>query len=150
MVVVAEKDTFIAVELHGQNPSQRGNLAFRDDISHQRLFLALGATYQDPSLVRGEIIPVDPTAEFSQLLFDQEAVVESAQPTWYTEDWVTVRLADGRSIVIRADRNNIQGAVAVKPEGLDYMNIGDHRIDTLKLDDPNRTTPPTKFLPGTD
>ena len=155
MVVVTEKDTFIAVELHGQNSSQRGSLAFREDISHRRLNLALSfavgedVTYLDPKTVHGEILPVDPTAEFSQLLFNQEAVVESAQPTWYTEDWVTIRLADGRSIVIRADRNKIQGSVAVKPEGLDYMNIGKHKIDTLRLDYPNKTIPPVKFLPGT-
>ncbi len=148
MVVVAEKDAFIAVELHDQEPDKRGNLAFREDISHKRLFLALGATYQDPSLVRGEIIPVDPKSEFSQLLFDREAIVAEAKPSWYTEDWVTIGLVDGRSIVIRADRNKIQGAIAVKPGGVDYMNIGDHRVDTLRLDNPLKTTVPSEFLPS--
>lgn len=148
MTVIAEKDAFIAIELHGQELDKRGNLAFREDISHKRLFLALGATYQDPSLVRGEIIPLDPRSEFSQLLFDQEAIVDEARPSWYTEDWVTIRLVDGRSIVIRADRNKIKGAISVKPSGTGYMNIGSHRVDNLRLDDPSKTVIPSKFLPS--
>lgn len=154
MVIVAEKDTFIAVELHDQDPNKRGNLAFREDISHRRLHLPLSfaagqdVTYQDQSFVRGEVIPVDPTAEFSKLLFDREAIFEASQPTWYTEDRVTVRLADGRGIVIRADRNKIQGAIAVKPGGIDYMNIRDNKVDTLRLDDLTRSSIPSKFLPS--
>lgn len=154
MVIVAEKAAFIAVELHGQDAIQRSSLAFRGDISHSRLNLGLSlatgenVTYLDPETVQGEILPVDPTAEFSQLLFNQEAIVRSTRPSRYTEDWVTVSLADGRSIVIRADRGGLQGAIAVKPSGLDYMNIGDNRVDTLKLDNPSQAFVPSKFLPN--
>lgn len=154
IVVLAGKGGFIAIELYDQDPSKRGNLAFREDIGHRRLHLPLSfaagqdVTYQDQSFVSGEIVPIDPTVEFSQLLFDKEAVVEESIPSWYTEDWVTIRLAGGRTIIIRADKNKIQGAVAVKPEGLDYMNIGEHRVDTLRLDDPARTSVPSKFLPS--
>ncbi|OGH20647.1 MAG: hypothetical protein A3D74_03500 [Candidatus Levybacteria bacterium RIFCSPHIGHO2_02_FULL_37_13] len=154
MAIAVEKGTFIAVELHDyKNPEHRANLAFRDDISHRRLNLALSfasgqdVTYLDPKTAKGEIFPVDPAAQFAQFVFDKEAVIQSVKPTWYTEDWITVRLADDRSIVIRADRMKLIGAMLVNKNGIDYMNIrGD--VTGIKLGNPEEKPPTVKFLPN--
>lgn len=154
MVIAAERDGFIAVELHDyKDPKRRANLTFRDDISHRRLNLALSTisggdvTYLDPKTVSGEMLPVDPAGKFAEFAFEQEAVIDTAQPTWYTEDWVTVRLQDGRNIVIRADRLKLTGAVKIDPEGVDYLNTrGD--VSVIQLEKPEQYSPNARFLPG--
>ena len=154
IVVAAERDSFIAVELHDyKNPARRANLAFRDDISHRRLNLALSAasgedvTYLDPKTVSGEMLPVDPAADFARFAFEQEAEIEGVRPSWYTEDWVTVNLADGRSIVIRTDRMKLTGAMSLDQQGVDHLNMrGD--VSSIALNQPEQYSPRTKFLPG--
>jgi hypothetical protein len=151
--IVGTKDAFIAVEFKDPDPQKSGNLAFRDDISHQRLNLALSfdaredVTYQDPSFVNGETIPLDPTAQFTQLLLNSEANIKNITPSWWTEDWITLNNQNGGRLVIRADRNSIRGAIKLQPSGVEYMNIGDSAIETIALDQPTNEPIPLKYIP---
>lgn len=153
--IIGEKETFIAVEKKGQNKKSDANLAFRDDISHTRLDLVASfaanddITYKDKSFISGETVGVDPSAEFTQIALDKGIEVQTVTPSWYTEDWFTIRSPQRDSLIIRADRNHILGAVAITPKSIDYLKIGDSGdFGDLKLAEPPIGSIPSQIKPA--
>lgn len=130
ILAIAERDGFIATEIRdSSNLDRNANLAFRDDISHRRLNFAASmikgenVIYNDSSLVHGDTLSVDSEADFVRFSFDEGSEIEEVRPSWYTEDRLTVRLTDGRYVVIRTDRMALTGAISINPSGVDYLNM---------------------------
>jgi hypothetical protein len=133
---VAPKGGFVAVELYNSSKGKT-NLAFRDDIRHRRINMALSgaiggeAIYVDPNPVSGETLGLDPAAMFSEIAFEDKAQVDSIQPTWYTEDWTTIRLNNGTSIVVRADRGRFLGGIMETNDAIGTISLGQNPVPQL-------------------
>lgn len=159
IAVVAQPGAFIALEKDkGQNKKAKDvNLAFRGDISHKRLDLMTSmvagkdVTYQDASMVKGETVGIDPSADFVQVALAKGMRLKNVKPTWYTEDWFSLTAPDWQSLVLRADRNSILGAATISPRGINLLQIGDDpAIQSLKLSEPPQGVIPSKVLPGNE
>lgn len=133
--VVGNKDSIIAVKLNDRN-GQSGSIAFREDISPKRFNLVESAikgqdvTYQDKSASE-ETTELTLSAKLSQLILKERAIIKGISPSWWTEDWLTVRLDEGRSIVIRFDAHNLFGIIVVDSSKIKVVNIRENRIQNI-------------------
>ncbi len=124
LLVVVKSGGFIALE--GSKDGEKVNIAFRADISHARadfvasVIIGKDVTYQDSTQVKGEIINADQV----QALRFQGAKITEVVPTWWTEDWVTLRFSDGSHFAIRADIKTIQGMVILNAETVKLCGFG--------------------------
>jgi hypothetical protein len=134
--VIAKPNTFIAIEARSDDPSKRSALAFKENISHTNLNLALSVlsgedvTYQDNTPVPSDVIQISDEDEFVSIALRHSRPLQSMKPTWYTEDWMTLEFEDYDSIVIRAEGSGIKAGVLFTTDGISVLNMEGNRLDS--------------------
>ncbi len=152
--VVVQKDHLIAVDLNGDDGT-KAILALQEDVRPRRLDIpgsvdtGQNVVYIKDEPTKGAVLPVDPAAEFSELLLDKPAIIKQIRPSWYTEDHFSISLEDWRSIVIRGDRHTIDGVILPTAEGINYILLGSYQGDLPRLGSGPTGALPARFIPPT-
>ena len=162
IVVVGQKESFIALEKRKglEKVGSEGTLGFRDDVSHRRLDIVSSVTsgrditYGDKSKISGEVTPVDPVSDFIEIAFKDGPIkggfkIDTVKPSWWTEDWITIKQENYESLVVRADRMSILGAFSISQSELKQLEFGgsENKLKDLNINQPPRGILPSRLLP---
>jgi len=104
-------------------------VALRDNIAHKRLNLAISlaegrdVTYLDPATIAGaEVLNLD--GDVTDIGLAKPLPLSQMDPSWYTEDWLTVKFADDSRLVIRADRHTMKAVQRHRIGGTTVLVFG--------------------------
>ncbi len=104
-------------------------VALREDVAHKRLNLAMSmsegrdVTYLDPATIAGaEVLNLN--GDVTDVGLAKPLPLSQMDPSWYTEDWLTVRFEDDSRLVIRADRHTMKAVQRHKVGGTTVLVFG--------------------------
>lgn len=163
IVVMGKKESFVALEKRKGRDKEgvEGTLAFKDDVSHKRLDIVTSiitgenATTSDESKITKNVTPVDPASDFVQMAFGDGPVehgfkIDGVRPSWWTEDWFTIKQANGESLTLRSDRQGTLGAFSISQSEIKPLEFGnpEDKLKGLNINQPPSGILPSRLLPS--
>lgn len=131
------RGSIIALEC-SPSSGKRTIIGLREDISHRRLNLAMSlatgrdVTYLDPATVAGAQV-INLSGEVAEIGLANPIPLSEMRPSWYTEDWLTVRFEDQSDMVIQADRQQMKAVQRHRIGGTTVIVFGPEDTPTPEI-----------------
>jgi len=136
VILIAEKERFIAAEFQGSSLKREATLAFREDLAPHRIDRRRELEEKDSQEQKPaseETINKSAAEEFSHHAFPKGATFKTIQKISRSEDWLSIELSGNRIITVRADQRTIKGAVLIYHNSVDFLDF-DREFDIEALD----------------